>query len=263
MTDAKAVSSGRPQACGQFDAPWFCGLIASAENSRKQHPADSAAAGTGAGQPAVPGRPFRQPEPDAPGSTSLLEDAMRQLSGKEVREPPSPVSVVKVTPLRWQPRRRRAACAPSGSAMPAPTYVEIDGLRVLLDPVLAERVSLLPVGPRRFHPTPVALADLPTIDAVLISHDHHDLLDMVTRAAPGVARFALLRPAGHRRAPRVLGRAGGAGRATRMVAVAFARRTADRLHAHAAPLPPSTWCTTTVGNRSAGRWPEPPARRSN
>ena len=62
----------------------------------------------------------------------------------------------------------------------ASTYVELDGLRVLLDPVFAERVSPLPVGPRRFHPPPIALADLPMIDAVLISHDHYDHLDMDT-----------------------------------------------------------------------------------
>jgi L-ascorbate metabolism protein UlaG (beta-lactamase superfamily) len=62
----------------------------------------------------------------------------------------------------------------------ASTYVEIDGLRLLLDPVFGERVSPLPVGPGRFHAPPIALADLPRIDAVLISHDHYDHLDMDT-----------------------------------------------------------------------------------
>ena len=36
------------------------------------------------------------------------------------------------------------------------------------------------IGPKRFHPPPIALADLPKIDAVLVSHDHYDHLDMVT-----------------------------------------------------------------------------------
>jgi L-ascorbate metabolism protein UlaG (beta-lactamase superfamily) len=56
----------------------------------------------------------------------------------------------------------------------------MDGLRLLLDPVFAERVSPLPIGPRRFHPPPLALADLPPFDAVLITHDHYDHLDMRT-----------------------------------------------------------------------------------
>jgi L-ascorbate metabolism protein UlaG (beta-lactamase superfamily) len=57
--------------------------------------------------------------------------------------------------------------------------VEIDGHRVLADPVWGERVSpsrLL--GPRRLHPAPVPLEALPTLDAVLISHDHYDHLDL-------------------------------------------------------------------------------------
>ncbi len=63
----------------------------------------------------------------------------------------------------------------------AATLVELDGGRVLLDPVWSERCSPSRlVGPRRLHPAPVPLADLPALDAVLISHDHYDHLDMAT-----------------------------------------------------------------------------------
>jgi L-ascorbate metabolism protein UlaG (beta-lactamase superfamily) len=55
---------------------------------------------------------------------------------------------------------------------------EIDGARLLVDPVWANRASPIPfAGPRRFHPPPVPLSALPTLDAVLISHDHYDHLD--------------------------------------------------------------------------------------
>ena len=56
--------------------------------------------------------------------------------------------------------------------------IEIDGLRVLTDPVWGERASPLTwLGPKRFHPPPIALGALPQLDAVLISHDHYDHLD--------------------------------------------------------------------------------------
>ena len=59
--------------------------------------------------------------------------------------------------------------------------LEIDGRRVLTDPVWSERVSpSAAVGPRRAHPVPVRLEELPPLDAVLISHDHYDHLDTAT-----------------------------------------------------------------------------------
>lgn len=56
--------------------------------------------------------------------------------------------------------------------------VEIDGARVLTDPVWSERASPLGwLGPRRWYSPPIALAELPKIDAVVISHDHYDHMD--------------------------------------------------------------------------------------
>jgi L-ascorbate metabolism protein UlaG (beta-lactamase superfamily) len=69
--------------------------------------------------------------------------------------------------------------------------LELDGYRVLTDPVFGERASPVSfAGPRRFHPTPAALAELPPLDAVLLSHDHYDHLCASTFAAlarmPGI-----------------------------------------------------------------------------
>ncbi|MBB2948861.1 L-ascorbate metabolism protein UlaG (beta-lactamase superfamily) [Actinoplanes lutulentus] len=59
--------------------------------------------------------------------------------------------------------------------------IEIEGQRVLLDPVWSERCSPSQLaGPKRLHQPPVALADLPPVDAVVISHDHYDHLDMAS-----------------------------------------------------------------------------------
>jgi hypothetical protein len=61
------------------------------------------------------------------------------------------------------------------------TLIEIDGARVLTDPVWGPRASpLLLVGPKRFQPVPVALREMPPVDVVIISHDHYDHLDYPT-----------------------------------------------------------------------------------
>ena len=59
--------------------------------------------------------------------------------------------------------------------------IEIDGHRVLTDPVWGPRASPSRLaGPKRFQPAPVALKALPPVDLVLVSHDHYDHLDYPT-----------------------------------------------------------------------------------
>jgi L-ascorbate metabolism protein UlaG (beta-lactamase superfamily) len=59
--------------------------------------------------------------------------------------------------------------------------LEIDGVRLLTDPVWGQRASPTQLaGPKRFHPMPVKLSQLPPIDAVILSHDHYDHLCMGT-----------------------------------------------------------------------------------
>ena len=59
--------------------------------------------------------------------------------------------------------------------------VELDGTTLLIDPVFAQRASMVQwFGPKRFFAPPLALADLPPLDAVLLTHDHYDHLGAET-----------------------------------------------------------------------------------
>ena len=120
---------------------------------------------------------FRNPEPTRLMRTSRREMLRRQFFGEEQREPSFTIPVER--------RTARDYAAPPASGLRATwigwasVLVEIDGRRVLTDPIWSERCSPSTlVGPKRFHPPPIALDELPHIDAVVISHDHYDHLDM-------------------------------------------------------------------------------------
>lgn len=56
--------------------------------------------------------------------------------------------------------------------------LEIDGKKILIDPMLGPSPSPVSFISKRFNDTlPISIADLPQIDAVLFSHDHYDHLD--------------------------------------------------------------------------------------
>jgi N-acyl-phosphatidylethanolamine-hydrolysing phospholipase D len=128
-----------------------------------------------------------------------------------------PRSLAEVIRWRWQamgaglPRRplepipTQAADlafirANTGAAQqPAVTWIghatvlaQLGGLNLLTDPIFSERASPLSfAGPKREQPPGVALAELPHVDAVLVSHNHYDHLDLAScralAAQPGGA----------------------------------------------------------------------------
>ena len=59
--------------------------------------------------------------------------------------------------------------------------LEIEGKKLLLDPMFGKIPSPVPYfGTRRFNKAPIDIEKMPTIDAVIFSHDHYDHLDYWT-----------------------------------------------------------------------------------
>jgi L-ascorbate metabolism protein UlaG (beta-lactamase superfamily) len=141
---------------------------------------------------------------EAKHSGTMLRRAER-LDGKFVNPVPTSVgewsTISKALPLYFTNKEEKVPVKPLGpfrtdvsvySSAPesglrvtwlghSSMLVEIDGLRVLIDPVWDERAS--PVrwaGPKRFYPAPLKLEELPSIDIVLVSHDHYDHLGETT-----------------------------------------------------------------------------------
>nr|WP_255216810.1 MBL fold metallo-hydrolase [Pseudenhygromyxa sp. WMMC2535] len=101
-------------------------------------------------------------------------------AGSSVASPDQPIAAV-------QTRHGEEFVAPPDSGLRvtwlghSTLLVEIDGARVLVDPVFGPRASPFSwLGPARFYAPPLPLDELPAIDAVLISHDHYDHLDYPT-----------------------------------------------------------------------------------
>jgi L-ascorbate metabolism protein UlaG (beta-lactamase superfamily) len=103
------------------------------------------------------------------------------LFGGQERRPPAPLPIERPHAL-WAQRPDtglRATWLGHSTVL-----LELDGRRVLTDPVFGKRVSPIGfIGPRRFHPVPAELAELPPLDLVLLSHDHYDHLCKPTMRA--------------------------------------------------------------------------------
>ena len=92
---------------------------------------------------------------------------------------PPTVPVVKPTFLPGREQNDKLRATWLGHAC---YYVEFpSGIRILFDPVFTDRCSPISfLGPKRFTDMPCKIADIPIVDAVVISHNHYDHLSHPT-----------------------------------------------------------------------------------
>ena len=96
---------------------------------------------------------------------------------------PWPLFELPITPID-KPQLRPDACLDDWKIWfvgHATVLIQIGSYNFLTDPVWAERASPLRYfGPKRVRAAGIALHDLPRIDAVLLSHNHYDHLDLAS-----------------------------------------------------------------------------------
>ena len=117
-------------------------------------------------------------EPEA-GFEISIKRVAEQFESHERQIPTGPFPVIPLKPESLKnppaPGLRMAWLGHAGVLM------EVDGKRILTDPILSERASPFTfAGPKRFHEPPISFAELTGIDAVIISHNHYDHLDRAT-----------------------------------------------------------------------------------
>lgn len=122
------------------------------------------------------GRRYQNPVPTSVGNISIMfKVGPRFFLDAAARSP-------RHTPGPFHTDPRIFAASPQSGLRIAwfghsSSLVEIDGMRILIDPVWDERAAPTQwAGPKRFFPPPLALENLPAIDAIIISHDHYDHL---------------------------------------------------------------------------------------
>lgn len=125
------------------------------------------------------GKIFQNPIPTTMQTGSLWDTLWKYMTVKTERVPAKPLGPfhTDTTVYKTPPASGLRITWMGHSSL----LIEIDGYRILTDPVWGPRASFVSwAGPKRFFPAPLPLNELPPLDAIILSHDHYDHLDRPT-----------------------------------------------------------------------------------
>ncbi len=138
---------------------------------------------------------FRNPRPRPANGPALFFGILRDFVFRK-----SPTAVPSTAPAVMPLTREDLLAAPDRSLFRlghSTVLLKLRGGFWITDPVFSERASPVQwMGPKRFHAPPIALADLPPLKGVLLSHDHYDHLDRAAIAALADKAEVFLTPLG-------------------------------------------------------------------
>lgn len=116
--------------------------------------------------------------PDQPNSDKNFRDILKWRRSAENNPWPKHIDIQPVVP---ETRVDDLRVTMVGHAT---VLIQVAGFNILTDPVFSERASPLRfAGPKRVTPPGILLDDLPPIDAILLSHNHYDHMDIATLRA--------------------------------------------------------------------------------
>jgi L-ascorbate metabolism protein UlaG (beta-lactamase superfamily) len=115
--------------------------------------------------------------PDAPQASGLLNALRWKLTSHVERSPRFIPDVEQSVP----PRRVEGSGLRTTLVNHSTVLLQQRGYNILTDPIWSERASPLSwAGPRRRRKQGISWEDLPSIDVVLLSHNHYDHMDLTT-----------------------------------------------------------------------------------
>lgn len=122
-----------------------------------------------------PGGGFRNP-PGSPANRATLRDFLKFLlwDMRRAKLPPLPNDIATDAPPNLTAMPEGHVCWLGHAAF----ALRLGGKLVLTDPYLGDIAGPMGMGPRRFLPPALRAEELPRLDAIVISHNHYDHIDM-------------------------------------------------------------------------------------